>query len=61
VRWLAVDEVAAWAGRDEAAVYRLAYRHKWRRYRHGGKTFYHPGDAEHTIKGLTRVEGVGDP
>lgn len=51
--WLAADEVAAMLGRPVAAVYRLAHRHRWRRYVHNGRTYYHPGDVEHTTSHLT--------
>ncbi len=56
MRWLAADEVAAWARRPVSAVYLLAHRHGWRRIRHNGKTYYNPSDAEHTIMGLTKQD-----
>lgn len=48
-RWLAADEVAALLDRDPAAVYRLAYRRKWRRYVHGGRTHYALADIAATV------------
>ncbi|MET8147638.1 helix-turn-helix domain-containing protein [Actinoplanes sp. NPDC049668] len=53
-RYLSADEAAALLGRKVPAVYRLAHRHGWRRIVHHGRTYYHPGDVEHTIKALTR-------
>lgn len=53
-RWLAADEAAVMTGRTVTAVYRLAHRHRWRRYTHLGRTYYHPGDVEHTMAHLTK-------
>lgn len=53
MRWLAADEAAAMLRRKVPAVYRLAHKHGWRRYVHSGRTYYHPGDVEHTSKILT--------
>lgn len=53
VRWLAADEAAAMTRRSVSAVYRLAHRHRWRRYVHNGHTYYDPRDVEHTAGKLT--------
>jgi hypothetical protein len=51
-RWLAADEVAALLDRDPAAVYRLAYRRRWRRYVHDGRTHYALDDIVATTPAL---------
>jgi hypothetical protein len=54
--WLAADEAAALLDRPPAAVYRLAYRRKWRRYTYQGRTYYHPDDVErHWRKSVDRL------
>lgn len=42
-------EVAALYGLTEPQVYRLAYRHGWRRYTLGGKVRYHRDAVEATM------------
>lgn len=60
MRWLAADEAAVLLGRNVASVYRLANRHRWRRYVHAGRTYYHPADVDGTSNRLTRRGQMGD-
>lgn len=42
---LTVNDIATIWKLPVNTVYWLAHKHRWRRYRNAGKTFYHPDDV----------------
>ncbi|MCP2269409.1 hypothetical protein LV75_001897 [Actinokineospora diospyrosa] len=55
-RGLSAHDVAQIWSVPLARVYRLANAHRWRRYREGRLTFYHPDDVATTMDAVQPEE-----
>jgi hypothetical protein len=52
-RGLTADDIAHIWKISLGSIYRLASQRKWRRYRDGGRTYYHARDVTETLDSLT--------
>ena len=53
---LTADEIAGVWRIPKGTVYRYAHMHRWRRYTHAGRAYYHPDDVTATFDHLTQDE-----
>lgn len=49
---LTADDIADVWGIPKGTVYRYAHIHRWRRYTHAGRAYYHPDDVVATLDQL---------
>jgi hypothetical protein len=50
---LTADDIATVWHIPKGTIYRYAHNHRWRRYTHTGRTYYHPEDVIATFDNLT--------
>lgn len=53
---LTADDIAAVWQVPKGTIYRHAHDHRWRRYTHAGRTYYHPIDVTTTFDHLSDEE-----
>lgn len=53
-----VHEIARIYGRTPAQIYRLGYKHNWRKYTLDGRVRYHRGDVDDTLSPSTVLDNA---